>query len=273
MSPSSCVGIETTSWQELVFLLASSLRPSDVCVVKADLVFSLFRKNNKRYISLARKVRHITPTEHYLKQMKYRHCLHISEAKRQKRRWRIWYQTIVTRVQLFKTETNWLDLQLSAPGCKRIIVDPQYLESLKRPNVNLKWDAIEAIVEDGIKLKTGVFIPLDVIIFGTGYSLVCIHMNHEFLATFHCFSRLSRFQDRWTSKEGAVILSLNTLRVREARKPTSARATPDFRIYSPSWVSCLFFNWFYSLNIRLLQDQMLQLDMRLWFLVKKPRSA
>lgn len=56
MSPSSCVGIETTSWQELVFLLASSLRPSDVCVVKADLVFSLFRKNNKRYISLARKV-------------------------------------------------------------------------------------------------------------------------------------------------------------------------------------------------------------------------
>ena len=86
---------------------------------------------------------------------------------------------MVTRVKLFKTETNWPWLQLSAPGCKRIIVDPQYLESLNRPNVSLKWDAIEAIVEDGIKLKTGVFIPLDVIIFGTGYSLVCIHMNHE----------------------------------------------------------------------------------------------
>ena len=68
-------------------------------------------------------------------------------------------------------------LSISAPGCKRIIADPQYLESLKRPNVNIKWDAIEAIVEDGIKLKTGVFIPLDVIIFGTGYALVCIHSH------------------------------------------------------------------------------------------------
>jgi cation diffusion facilitator CzcD-associated flavoprotein CzcO len=72
-----------------------------------------------------------------------------------------------------------LGFQLSAPGCKRIIADPQYLQSLKRPNVNLKWDAIEAVVEDGIKLKTGVFIPLDVIIFGTGFALVCIHMNHD----------------------------------------------------------------------------------------------
>lgn len=82
--------------------------------------------------------------------------------------------------------TNWPWLQL-APGCKRIIADPQYLKSLNRPNVSLKWDAIEAIVEDGIKLKTGAFVPLDVIIFGTGYSLVCIHMNHEFLAI-HCSS-------------------------------------------------------------------------------------
>jgi cation diffusion facilitator CzcD-associated flavoprotein CzcO len=56
---------------------------------------------------------------------------------------------------------------------------------LHRPNVSLEWDAIEAIVKDGIKLKTGVFIPLDVIIFGTGYSLVCIHMNREFLAIHH----------------------------------------------------------------------------------------
>ena len=91
-------------------------------------------------------------------------------------------------VTWFKTEWNKLNLaffQLSAPGCKRIIVDPQYLESLNRLNVSLKWDAIEAIVEDGIKLKTGVFVPLDVIIFGTGYALVCIHMNHEFFIAIH----------------------------------------------------------------------------------------
>lgn len=61
---------------------------------------------------------------------------------------------------------------LSAPGCKRIIVDPGYLKSLNRSNVSLKWDAIDAIVENGIRLKTGVVVSLDVIIFGTGYSIV-----------------------------------------------------------------------------------------------------
>ena len=90
-------------------------------------------------------------------------------------------------MKLFKDCNKLTWLQLSAPGCKRLIVDSQYLDSLNRPNVSLKWDTIEAIVEDGIKLKTGEFIPLDVIIFGTGYSLVCVHMNHEFLAT-HCCS-------------------------------------------------------------------------------------
>jgi len=59
-----------------------------------------------------------------------------------------------------------------APGCKRIIVDPDYLKSLHRPNVSLNWDSIEEVVEEGIRLKTGEVIPLDIIIFGTGYSTV-----------------------------------------------------------------------------------------------------
>ncbi|XP_006457965.1 hypothetical protein AGABI2DRAFT_64702 [Agaricus bisporus var. bisporus H97] len=58
-----------------------------------------------------------------------------------------------------------------SPGCKRIIVDPDYLKSLHRPNVSLSWDGIEEIVEEGIKLKTGEVVALDIIIFGTGYSL------------------------------------------------------------------------------------------------------
>lgn len=63
----------------------------------------------------------------------------------------------------------------SAPGCKRIIVDPGYLECLNQPNVSLRWEGIDRVVESGIKLKTGETVPLDVIIFGTGYSLVrCI---------------------------------------------------------------------------------------------------
>lgn len=53
-----------------------------------------------------------------------------------------------------------------------MIVDPGYLSCLKQPNVSIKWDGIDCFVEDGIKLKTGEVIPLDIIIFGTGYSLV-----------------------------------------------------------------------------------------------------
>ncbi|KAG5734570.1 hypothetical protein E4T56_gene5522 [Termitomyces sp. T112] len=58
-----------------------------------------------------------------------------------------------------------------APGCKRIIVDPGYLESLHKPNVSISWDAIKGIVEEGIELKSGKVVPFDVIVFSTGYSL------------------------------------------------------------------------------------------------------
>lgn len=51
-------------------------------------------------------------------------------------------------------------------------MDPGYLGALCRPNVSLRWEAIEGIVEDGIRLKSGDVVSLDVIIFGTGYSLV-----------------------------------------------------------------------------------------------------
>ncbi|KDQ61021.1 hypothetical protein JAAARDRAFT_32021 [Jaapia argillacea MUCL 33604] len=56
------------------------------------------------------------------------------------------------------------------PGCKRIIVDPGYLDCLNQENVNVIWEGIDSIVENGIKLKTGEIVPLDIIIFGTGYS-------------------------------------------------------------------------------------------------------
>jgi hypothetical protein len=45
------------------------------------------------------------------------------------------------------------------------------LGALKQPNVSIKWDAIEGIVKEGIKLETGEVVPLDVIIFGTGFSI------------------------------------------------------------------------------------------------------
>ncbi|KAG5220907.1 casein kinase [Salix suchowensis] len=59
-----------------------------------------------------------------------------------------------------------------APGCKRIIVDPGYLDAVQQPNVTLNWDGIDTIVEEGIKTKSGEVIELDAIIFGTGYAIV-----------------------------------------------------------------------------------------------------
>ncbi|KAF6763939.1 hypothetical protein DFP72DRAFT_873803 [Ephemerocybe angulata] len=63
------------------------------------------------------------------------------------------------------------------PGCKRMIMDAGYLECLGQPNVSLRWDAIDSVVEEGIRLKSGEIVPLDVIIFGTGYSLVAAQLN------------------------------------------------------------------------------------------------
>ncbi|KAH8989211.1 hypothetical protein EDB86DRAFT_2944580 [Lactarius hatsudake] len=58
------------------------------------------------------------------------------------------------------------------PGCKRLIVDPGYLKCLHRPNVTLTFDAIDRILPRGVQLKTGEVVPLDVLIFGTGFSLM-----------------------------------------------------------------------------------------------------
>ena len=59
-----------------------------------------------------------------------------------------------------------------APGCKRIIVDPGYLACLKKENASARWDPIDSVVEEGIKMQSGEVVPLDAIVFGTGYSIV-----------------------------------------------------------------------------------------------------
>ncbi|KAF9454662.1 FAD/NAD(P)-binding domain-containing protein [Macrolepiota fuliginosa MF-IS2] len=107
----------------------------NLIMARSDLVSLIFRKDNKFWISLAKKemtryIRHMAPKEY-----------------------------------LDKLTPSY------SPGCKRIIVDPNYLKSLHRPNVSLNWDVIEGVVEEGIKLKTGEVVPLDIIIFGTGYAL------------------------------------------------------------------------------------------------------
>jgi hypothetical protein len=73
---------------------------------------------------------------------------------------------------LYAHVASQFDSVSTAPGCRRLIVDPGYLECLHRPNVTLTYDAIECIVPSGVQLETGKVIPLDVIIFGTGFELV-----------------------------------------------------------------------------------------------------
>ncbi|EMD34222.1 hypothetical protein CERSUDRAFT_117119 [Gelatoporia subvermispora B] len=54
-------------------------------------------------------------------------------------------------------------------ACKRLVIDTGYLTALHRPNLDLNWDGIEELTEEGILTKKGANIPFDVIIFATGY--------------------------------------------------------------------------------------------------------
>ncbi|EUC56303.1 L-lysine 6-monooxygenase (NADPH-requiring) protein [Rhizoctonia solani AG-3 Rhs1AP] len=56
-------------------------------------------------------------------------------------------------------------------GCKRTILDPGYLESLDRSNVEMEWDPITNIVPDGIQTKSGHKHQFDVIAFATGFDI------------------------------------------------------------------------------------------------------
>ncbi|KAI0260368.1 FAD/NAD-P-binding domain-containing protein [Gloeopeniophorella convolvens] len=54
-------------------------------------------------------------------------------------------------------------------GCKRLVRDTDYLSALGRENVRLTFDAIESVEPQGIVTKSGERIPLDVIIYATGF--------------------------------------------------------------------------------------------------------
>ncbi|CAE6431449.1 unnamed protein product [Rhizoctonia solani] len=56
-------------------------------------------------------------------------------------------------------------------GCKRIVYDPGYLESLQRTNVDLEWDTITGITENGIVTKSGKHYEFDIICFATGFDV------------------------------------------------------------------------------------------------------
>ncbi|KAF8743609.1 hypothetical protein AX14_001672 [Amanita brunnescens Koide BX004] len=110
-------------------------------MAKADIEFLVFQKGNKKWVSGAKQ-----ELTNYMKEM---------------------------------APKEYVD-KLIPPfsvGCKRIVVNHGYLECLHQPNVSLLWERIDCIVQEGIKLKTGEIVPLDVIIFGTGYSSVAAELT------------------------------------------------------------------------------------------------
>lgn len=52
-----------------------------------------------------------------------------------------------------------------------------YLESLKRPNVEPVWDSVVRVVPNGVLLSTGETIPLDVLIFATGFHAGALQLD------------------------------------------------------------------------------------------------
>jgi cation diffusion facilitator CzcD-associated flavoprotein CzcO len=55
-------------------------------------------------------------------------------------------------------------------GCRRVIPTNTYLPALSRSNVDVDISGIERITPDGIRTKDGKDIPLDVIVYATGYT-------------------------------------------------------------------------------------------------------
>lgn len=59
-----------------------------------------------------------------------------------------------------------------APGCKRISMSDDYLQTFNKRNVFLVTEPISEITETGVKTKNGSGLDFDLIIYATGYSLL-----------------------------------------------------------------------------------------------------
>lgn len=53
-----------------------------------------------------------------------------------------------------------------------MVKDTGYLACLHRPNVSMNWDGIDTLTSGGIRTLKGEDVPLDVIIFATGFDIV-----------------------------------------------------------------------------------------------------
>jgi cation diffusion facilitator CzcD-associated flavoprotein CzcO len=54
-------------------------------------------------------------------------------------------------------------------GCKRILIDDDFMPALARPNVEVVTEPIERIERDGVRTKDGVVHPADTLVLATGF--------------------------------------------------------------------------------------------------------
>ena len=74
-------------------------------------------------------------------------------------------------------------------GCRRVIPSNNYLPALSRDNVDVAIDGIECITPQGIRSKEGKDIPLDIIVYATGYFA---YSNMKKALTFQVFGKGGR---------------------------------------------------------------------------------
>lgn len=78
-------------------------------------------------------------------------------------------------------------------GCRRVIPTNTYIPALARDNVDVDISGIQCITTDGIRTKNGEEIPLDVIVYATGYYA---YSNMQKALTFQVFGLGGRHLNR-----------------------------------------------------------------------------
>lgn len=74
-------------------------------------------------------------------------------------------------------------------GCRRVIPSNAYLPALSRDNVDVETSGIDAITPTGIRTKDGQDIPLDIIVYATGYFA---YSNIKKMLSFQVYGREGR---------------------------------------------------------------------------------
>lgn len=99
-------------------------------------------------------------------------------------------------VQLRGSRELWKKTTPDYPvGCKRILITAEWFPTLRRPNVDLETEGIREITEDAVITADGRTVPVDAIIFGTGFTAT------DFLAPMQVVGRGGRrlAEDAWAN--------------------------------------------------------------------------